>query len=145
MKITSTQFQTTLAKTLLLLLTASVFFISCKKEEGESAPLKTKMIGRWGVDKIETTIGSTAPTTVTYQGSEYVDFKGTEDDIVEINVDNISQSGTYSVLVGDTFFMQIGGKLYNCTTTVVEPGRLEFNATEDGSNPLVVKKYFLRR
>lgn len=118
---------------------------SCKKDDAESAPLKTKMIGRWDVSKIETSVGSTAPTTVTYDGGNYVDFKGTEDDIVEINLDNASQTGTYSVLVGDTFYMQIGSKLHACTTTLVEQNRLEFTATEEGSNPVIVRKYFLTR
>ena len=130
------------------LLAATAFLLlitSCKKQDEETAPLKPKIVGRWEVAKVETSVGSTPPTTVNYDGSDYVDFKGGEDDIVEINLDNQSQSGTYAVTIGDAFFIQMSSKLYACTPTVVEQNKFEFTATEDGSNPVIVKKYFLVR
>ncbi|RZK82283.1 MAG: hypothetical protein EOO92_02295 [Pedobacter sp.] len=146
MKLLSLTKQINLIKTSQLAAVMCLLLItSCKKEDAENAPLKTKIVGRWEVSKIETTVGSTPPTTVAYDNSDYVDFKGTEDDIVEISLNNSSQTGTYSVTVGNTFNMQIGSKLYMCTPSVVEQNKLEFNATEDGSNPVVVRKYFLIR
>ncbi|MES2827264.1 MAG: hypothetical protein V4687_03890 [Bacteroidota bacterium] len=129
-----------------ILLTAFLLILSsCKKQDDETKPLKTKIVGKWEVSKVETSIGSSAPTTVAGSANDYVDFKGGDDDIVEISVSSSLQSGTYSILVSNEFYITIGGKLYQCSPTLVDDNSFEFTATEEGSNPLIIKKYFLER
>ena len=103
------------------------------------------MVGKWQVTKMETTVSGSAPTTVNGGTSDYVDFKSGEDDIVEINLSSSLQSGTYSVTVGNSFFISMGGKLYACTPTVINDNKFEFNAAEENATPSVSRKYFLTR
>lgn len=129
-----------------LLITALLLvFSSCKKQDEETKPLKSKMVGKWEITRVETTIAGSAPTTATGGSSDYVDFMSGEDDIVEVNLAPSLQSGTYSVTVGNTFFITLGGKLYSCSPTVIDDNKFEFTATEQDAKPSVVKKYFLTR
>ena len=129
-----------------LMLTALLLiFASCKKQDEATKPLKSKIVGKWAITKVETTLAGTAPTTINGASNDYVDFKSGEDDIVEINLSPSLQSGTYSVTVSNNFFMTIGGKLYACNPSVITDDKLEFAATEQDATPSVVKKYFLTR
>jgi hypothetical protein len=145
MKISFTKHVTNLLKPVLFLSVILLLITSCKKQDDATRPLKTKMVGKWQISKVETTISGATPTTVNGGGNDYVDFKSGEDDIVEINLAPSLQSGTYSVTVGNTFFISMGGKLYQCAPTVIEDNKFEFNAAEEKSSPSVVKKYFLTR
>jgi len=122
-----------------------LLFSSCKKQDEGTKPLKSKMAGKWEITKVETAIAGSAPTTATGSSGDYVDFKSGEDDIVEVNLSPSLQSGTYSVTVGNSFFMTLGGKLYSCSPTVIDDNKFEFTATEQEATPSVVKKYFLTR
>jgi len=135
----------TLKKPVLLFSTLLLLFTSCKKQDDATIPLKTKMVGKWEVTKVETTVAGSAPTTVNGGSSDYVDFKSGEDDIVEINVSPSLQSGSYSVTVGNSFFISIVGKLYACTPTQISDSKFDFTATEENATPSVVKKYYLTR
>jgi len=132
-------------KSFILLSMMFLFITSCKKQDDATKPLKTKMVGKWAVTKVETTVSGSPTTTVNGGSNDYVDFKSGDDDIVEINVSSSLQSGTYSVAVGDIFFITIGGKLYNCSPTLINDNKFEFTAAEDKSTPSLVRKYFLTR
>jgi hypothetical protein len=145
MNVTLTKHIRFLGKPTLILTALLLIFASCKKQDDATTPLKSKMVGKWAITKVETTVTGSATTTVNGAGNDYVDFKSGEDDIVEINLTPSLQSGTYSVTVGNSFFITIGGKLYTCSPTVITDNKFEFTAAEDKSSPSLVKKYFLTR
>jgi hypothetical protein len=130
----------------MLIVTALLLiFASCKKQDDETKSLKSKIVGKWGVTKVETTVAGSPTTTVNGGSNDYIDFKSGEDDIVEINIAPSLQSGTYSVTVGNSFFISIGGKLHACTPTLINDNKFEYTANEEKSSPGVVRKYFLVR
>ena len=67
----------------LLLPTLILFFITgftaCKKDDFESKPLSAKMIGKWQVNKIDVTTGTSTVSTA-YAASDYIEFKDSKDD-----------------------------------------------------------------
>ena len=145
MKLSFTKQINSLKKPALFFTALLLIFASCKKQDDATKPLKSKMVGKWQLAKVETTIAGSAPTTVTGTASDYVDFKSGEDDIVEINLSPSLQSGTYSVTVGESFYISMAGKLQACAPTVINDNTFEFTATEEKATPSVVKKYFLTR
>lgn len=131
-----------LAATFLFLITG---IIGCKKEDQNSKPLKEKMVGRWSISKMETTIEGSNPITIVGTASDYIDFKEGEDDIVEINVGERHEFGTYSVFTGGEFNISIDNKLYLGTDAKFDGVKFEFKLTESGSNPKRVQKVYLTR
>ncbi|MEJ7560828.1 MAG: hypothetical protein WKF66_21130 [Pedobacter sp.] len=145
MKLSLTKRINLATKPVLIFTALLLIFASCKKQDDETKSLKSKMVGKWQLAKVETTVAGSATTTVNGGSNDYVEFKSGEDDIVEINLAPSLQSGTYSVTVGNTFYMSIGAKLHAGAPTLINDNKFEFTATEEKSTPNTVRKYFLVR
>jgi hypothetical protein len=145
MKVSTTKRFDITKKPMLIVTALLLIFASCKKQDDETKSLKSKIVGKWQLTKVETTIAGTATTTANGGSNDYVDFKSGEDDIVEINLAPSLQSGTYSVTIGNTFFISMGAKLHACTPTLITDNKFEFTATEEKATPTTVRKYFLVR
>lgn len=123
-----------------------VTLISCKKEDTDS--LKFKIAGRWQLNKVETTLGTSgSPSTITtnYTSADYFDFKKNNEDEVEIKMGSISTIGNYLVLIGDSFNLSYNGDLLRCEVKVLNETTLQFTGTLDGSTPNVTKTFYLVR
>lgn len=125
-------------------------FSACKKQNKATEPLRTKMLGKWQVNKVDVTTYSTAgtPSTVStsYTTSDYMDFKDTESDDVELSLGtNNRMLGFYKVRINDTFFLDFSQKDLECTTTVIGDKEFRFTGTVVGSNPKVTETYYLSR
>lgn len=118
---------------------------ACKKDEVDGKSLKTRMIGRWKVKKIETTVGSTPTTTYNGVDADYLDFRNNENDEVEVNLAGNRVTGNYAVLINQTFNLNVSGEVTFCTVTNVNDNLLEFSGTISKSSGNTGKKYYLYR
>lgn len=133
---------------LLVLVTATL--LSCKKDE---TSLKARMMGKWTVSKIEVS-GYTAAESladpanktngsITYgTTSDYMDFKSSEDDQVELSLKGNRTIGTY-LTTGDNFNMSFPEGNFYCSTGSLTEKQFQFTAKLDKSP--VVKVYYLTR
>jgi hypothetical protein len=135
--------------TVAALLLTVVFISSCKKEDTDS--LRSKIAGRWQINKIETktyaangTITSTK--TVGYTTADYMDFKNNENDELEINLGAGNRvMGNYVVLFGQSFNISLSNKLLYCDTDNLTETTFQFTGTVDQANPKVTETYYLQR
>jgi hypothetical protein len=117
----------------------------CKKETGEAAPLKTKIVGRWQVARVETTIAGSAMVPHIGVKGDFFEFRGDENDQMEFNYGQERALGNYVVLVTDHINLSFSGKLFNCVVHTITDNKLEFTATSNGVSPAETRKYFLTR
>ena len=133
-----------------LLLIVATTIISCKKD---TTSLKAQMLGRWKLDRIVTT-GYTAEETlknprrvngdITYgTTSDYVDYKPTNDDVVEVSLSGNRNQGTYVILYSNQFTMDLEDGSNFCTVNTITENKFQFTAKIDKTN--VVKVYYLSR
>jgi hypothetical protein len=134
--------QLTVISLLLLLITG---ISACKKDAVDGKSLKTRMIGKWHVKKIETTVGSAATTIYTGVDADYIDFRNNDNDEVEVNIAGNRLSGNYAVLINQTFNLNVSGEVTFCTVTNVNDNLLEFSGTISKSSGNTSKKYELYR
>jgi len=133
----------------LLLITGGIS--GCKKEGELDKPLKERMMGRWQVEKIETTSynasGAVALTeTKMYGTADYIDFKSNKEDEVEMNLGTGNRFiGNYVVTMFGTFNVALSNKLLTATVDNLTDSDFKFTATRDGSNPKVTETYYLHR
>ena len=120
-------------------------FSACKKDAVDGKPLKIRMIGKWQVTKIETTVGTGATTTYTGVAADYFDFRNNESDEVEVNLANNRNTGNYAVLINQSFNLNVSGELVFCTVTAVNDNLLEFTGTVDKASVTTTRKYYLKR
>lgn len=135
--------QITVATMFLLLITGIV--TGCKKETGSSRPLKTRIGGKWLVTKKETTKEGSPMETITGTSTDFLEFRGGDDDQIELSLGTEHSLGTYSVLATDNFNISFPGKLLNCTVNTIDDNNLVFTGTVNGSTPKVSEKYYLKR
>lgn len=135
-----------LLSTILLL---AISFTACKKDEGESRPLRTKVLGKWQVNKIDVTTYSAAgvPTTVTttYAASDYMEFRDNESDDVELGLGTTRQVGSFGIYANDDFFLDFSSKDLACVTNTITDNQFRFTGTVVGANPKVTETYYLSR
>jgi hypothetical protein len=133
--------------TMILLFTAS--FIGCKKQDEETKPLRSKILGRWQVNKIEvTTTLENGPNTVTtnYGASDYIDFKDNSSDDVEVSLGiNNRFLGAFSTGINNTLFLSFSQRKLDCTVTTITDRQFQFTGTVTGSNPKITETYYLSR
>ncbi|MBE9602622.1 hypothetical protein [Pedobacter sp. MC2016-24] len=118
---------------------------ACKKDSVDGKSLKSRMIGKWKVKKIETTVGSTPTTTYTGVDADYLDFRNNDNDELEVNLAGNRLSGNYAVLINQTFNLNISGEVTFCTVSNVNDNLLEFSGTISKSTGNTSKKYELYR
>lgn len=123
----------------------STAFVACKKD---TTSLKARMFGKWTVNKIVVTgyTGSDALLkngTFTYTANDYIDFKGNDDDQVELSLTNQRSIGTYSANIDDSFGLVFSEGISYCTTNNLTSTQFQFTAKLNGTN--VVKVYYLTR
>ena len=136
--------------TVAALLLTIVFISSCKKEDTDS--LRSKILGRWQISKIETKSYAANGTTITstrtvdYTTADYMDFKNNENDELEINLGSGNRvMGNYVVLFGQSFNISLSNKLLYCDTDNLTETTFQFTGTVDQSNPKVTETYYLQR
>ncbi|NQX42496.1 hypothetical protein SAMN05421820_111220 [Pedobacter steynii] len=117
----------------------------CKKETGADAPLKTKIVGRWQVAKVETTVTGTPPTTYTGVAGDFLEFRGDENDQMEFNYGKERALGNYVVFGLENINLSFSGKLFNCVINTLTDNKLEFTATSNGVTPAETRKFFLTK
>ncbi|TKC07940.1 hypothetical protein FA048_12300 [Pedobacter polaris] len=127
----------------ILLFVAS--FTSCKKQDEATKPLKSKMIGKWQVNKIDITTAGAETVTKTYAASDYMDFKNNETDDVELSLGAERSLGTFNVTVGDVIYLNFTAKDLDCTLTTITENKFQFTGTVVGSNPKITETYYLSR
>ena len=125
-------------------------FSACKKQNEATEPLRTKMLGKWRVNKIDFTTysssGTPTTTTTTYAATDYVDFKDTENDDVELSLgSNNRSSGTFKVRINDSFFLDFSAKDLECTTTVIGDNEFRFTGSVVGATDRATETYYLSR
>lgn len=120
-------------------------FGSCKKDDGDS--IRSKVIGKWRVDKIETSgsLVSSENGSVSYQATDYIDFKNNESDDVEQSLNGERTVGSYTLTVGDGIFIDFTTDDLNGSITEITGSKMTFKATVAGSEPTVTKIYYLSR
>lgn len=126
-----------------LLFLVTTTLLSCKKDTEST---KARIMGKWTVNKIIIT-GNTADAangTFTYgKTSDYMDFKSSEDDQVELSLSGQRTIGTY-VGTQENFnmsFPEEGASF--CTIATLTENLLQFTAKVDKTN--IVKVYYLSR
>lgn len=117
----------------------------CKKETGKDAPLKAKIVGRWQVAKVETTVTGTPMTTHTGVAGDFFEFRGDENDQMEFNYGSNRALGTYVIFGIENINLSFSGKLFNCVINTLTDNKLEFTATSNGATPAETRKFFLTR
>lgn len=135
-----------LVASMILLFVAS--FTACKKQDEDTKPIRTKMLGKWQVNKIEvTTYSSSEPTTVstTYTATDYMDFKDNETDDFELGLGNVRAVGNFSASIDNTFYLDFPSKDLTCTPTILTGNQFQFTGTVVNSNPKVTETYYLSR
>ena len=135
-----------LAATLLLLITG---FTACKKENESTKPLRSKIIGKWQVNKIEITTfsasGAAETTSTTYTSSDYLDFKDNESDDFELALTTRTVIGSFSTAIGNKLFLDFTDRDLDCNVTTITDNQLQFVGTVTGANPKITETYFLSR
>lgn len=128
---------------------AVVLFISitaCKKQNEATKPLKTKMIGKWQVEKIETKTGNGPTLTTTYNSSNYMDFKENTSDDFELSLGaNDRRIGSYSATLDGSFYLDFAERDLQCTVNTINANSFIFKGTVVGANPIVTETYYLKR
>jgi len=130
------------------ILIAMITFSSCKKQDEATKPLSEKLFGKWTVEKIATTTETeTGPRTVTqnYQSSDYMDFRKSENNDVEVRLGTNTSLGTFTTTVDQTLYLTISGKSLVCKMDEISNNKAQFTGTVTGSNPKVVETYYLYR
>lgn len=133
------------AATLLLFIAS---FTACKKQDYETKPLRTKILGKWQVNKIDvTTYGEGAGTTVTtnYGSSDYIDFKDNESDDFELGLGTNRSVGTFSTTFANTLHLDFSSKDLDCVVNTISDNQFQFTGTVIGSNPKITETYYLSR
>lgn len=130
--------------TILLFVIAGIS-AGCKKETGDSMPLKKKMEGKWQVTKIETTIEGSETNVYTAVATDFFEFRNDENDQVEVGIAGERTLGTYIVFATDDFSLSLSDKVLKSTVNQITNNSLEFTSTVEGTSPKEVRKYFLRR
>jgi hypothetical protein len=134
------------ASTILLFV---ISFTACKKDDESTKPLRTKIIGKWKVDKVDVTTYSNveAPVIVStnYGAADYIDFKDNTSDDVELGLGSSRQVGTFAVYLEDSFFIDFSSKDLSCVINVLNDNKLQFTGTVVGANPKVTETYYLSR
>ena len=118
-----------------------VSFTACKKETEANKPLRAKMLGKWQVNKILKSAGTSPTITAT----DYMDFKDNTNDDFELQLGATRDVGTFSSSIDDSFYLDFPSKDLNCVVTVITPNKFEFTGTVVGSNPKVTETYTLVR
>ncbi|WP_343535056.1 hypothetical protein [Pedobacter sp.] len=130
------------------ILIALVTFGSCKKQDEATKPLSEKLFGKWMVEKIVTTTETeTGPKSVTqnYQSSDYMDFRKSENNDVEVKLGANTSLGTFVTTVDQTLNLTISGKSLVCRMDEITNSKAQFTGTVTGSNPKVTETYYLYR
>jgi hypothetical protein len=138
--------QLILAGTILLFITG---FTSCKKQAEGTKPLRTKMLGKWQVNKIEVTrytaSGAGVTTSTNYGSADYIDFKDNESDDFELGLGTQRSVGNFSSSIGNKLFLDFTEKDLDCDVNVITDKQFQFTGTVSGSNPKVTETYYLSR
>ncbi len=130
------------------ILIAMVTFSSCKKQDEATKPLSEKLFGRWSVEKVVTTTQTgTGPqsTTQNYQSSDYMDFRKSENNDVEVKLGANTSLGTFTTTVDQTLYLTLSGKSLVCQMDQITDSKAQFTGTVTGSNPKVTETYYLYR
>lgn len=119
-------------------------FVACKKEDQNS--VRAKVLGKWQVNKIETTTGGTT-RTANYGGSDYMDFKNNDNDDVELSLNNQKTVGRFSTGIGNQVFLDFtdNNKDLQGDIITLDDKTLTFKGEEGNANPKVIKTYYLVR
>jgi hypothetical protein len=123
-------------------------FTACKKQDDETKPLRSKIIGKWQVNKIEVTNyaeGNGTTVTNTYGTSDYLDFKDNESDDVELGLGTNRSVGTFSTTVANTLHIDFSSKDLDCVVNTITDNQFQFTGTVTGSNPKITETYYLSR
>ena len=129
--------------TFLLLIIA---FASCKKQDEATRPIRSKMIGKWQVNKIDVTTAGTATITTEYSANDYIDFKDNVDDDFEMSLGSQRYVGSFSSLIDNSLYLDFSSSRdLECNVDVITPNQFQFTGTVVGSNPKVTETYYLSR
>ena len=120
-------------------------FTACKKETFEDKPLRSKMLGKWRVNKIDVTTGSSATVSTVYSPTDYIDFKDNTSDDVELGLGSNRAVGTFSSSIDQSFYLDFSSKDLECVATTITENKFEFKGTVVGSNPKITETYYLTR
>lgn len=139
--------QQLLAAGMILLFMAT--FTACKKQDEDTKPLRSKMLGKWQVNKIDVTTYNEAgsPTTVStaYGSTAYMDFKNNESDDFELGLGNTRAVGTYSSSINNTFYLDFSSKDLDCSVNNLTENEFSFTGTVVGAHPKMTETYYLSR
>lgn len=128
----------------ILLLIAS--FTACKKQDEATKPLRSKMIGKWRVNKIDVTTAGSAAVSTPYTAEDYIDFKDSPNDDVELGLGSNRSLGTFGSTIDDSkFYLDFSAKDLDCKVTTITTNQFQFTGTVVGSNPVRTETYFLSR
>ncbi len=123
-------------------------FTACKKQDEETKPLRSKILGKWQVNKIDViTYTSGTPSTVStsYTASDYIDFKNNESDDVEFGLKSNQTIGSFSTNSANGLFIHFSSKDLECVVNTITDNQFQFTGTVAGSNPRVTETYYLSR
>ena len=127
----------------ILLFVAS--FTACKKETDATKPLRSKILGKWQVNKIDVTTAGSATITTNYTSSDYMDFKDNSNDDFELGLGTNRQVGRFSSSIDNSLFLDFSSKDLDCDVTTISDNQLQFTGTVVGSNPKITETYYLSR
>ncbi|RZL18569.1 MAG: hypothetical protein EOO96_27005 [Pedobacter sp.] len=127
----------------ILLFVAS--FAACKKETDATKPLRSKILGKWQVNKIDVTTAGSATITTNYTSSDYMDFKDNSNDDFELGLGANRQVGRFSSSIDNSLFLDFSSKDLDCDVTTISDNQLQFTGTVVGSNPKITETYYLSR
>ncbi|RZK54046.1 MAG: hypothetical protein EOO87_11440 [Pedobacter sp.] len=121
-------------------------FSACKKQDEATKPLRSKMLGKWSITKIEVKTGSEPVVTTNYTADDYIDFKDNEDDAVELRLGaNNTVSGSFAVILNNSFYLDFSAKDLECKVASISERAFQFTGTRVGANPAVTETYYLTR
>lgn len=135
-------------KQLLFAVTILIFavsFTACKKQNEATKPLRTKIIGKWQVNKIEVATVGSATVSTSYVASDYIDFKDNTNDDFELGLGTNRSVGRYSSRIDNVLYLDFSAKDLECTITTITGNQFQFTGTVVGSNPKVTETYYLSR
>jgi hypothetical protein len=128
----------------ILLLVAS--FSACKKQDEATKPLRSKMIGKWRVNKIDVTTAGSVTVSTPYTAEDYMDFRDNTNDDVELGLGTNRSLGTFGTTIDESkFYLDFSAKDLDCKVTTVTTNQFQFTGTVVGSNPVRTETYFLSR
>ena len=126
-----------------------VSFLACKKQDEDTKPLRSKMLGKWQVNKIEVTTavagGTSSTVSTTYSPADYIDFKDNEADDFELGLGNNRMVGSFKTTIDDIFFLDFSSKDLDCKVSTITDNQFQFTGTVVGSSPKVTETYYLSR